>query len=313
MSLDLTTLKRHLPKKGKEEDSVWPSLTLMLYSDVALPKFGPYAGAVLRRYISAIPEGVLRSTLIRDDVGPFTPQRAAADLKKLDKPPKGTDVLSLIYSSSENGQPGDYGCYVKLLDLDDEDLVGPKETNVIKFEFPWTMAEGEAVEEVVELLAGLVDSVPYVSATAGFGFSFWRADRFAGNQIVAMLPRYIGFDHSDPQCNNMRGRTPSAAWLTFLSTPIVEQLGGRDSITQLREVTTRDLKNGVMLRAAKYPMVGDVNHGATDLGRLPDLAAWMKPLRYRASSLCGATVEMDVDAWLRRFDERPSGPWNNRQ
>jgi len=172
------------------------------------------------------------------------------------------------------------------------------------------MAEGDAVEGTVELLTELVECVPYVSATAGFGFSFWRDDRYAGDQVVAMLPRYIGFDHSDPRFKSMRGHTPSAAWLTFLSTPLVEQLGGRNSIPS--EIVIRDLKKGVMLRAAKYPVVGDVNRGASDIGKLPDVAAWMKSLRYRASSLCGSSVEMDVDAWLRRFDERSSGAWDNR-
>jgi len=311
MNLDLTSLKRRLHKKSGERDSVWPSLTLMLYSDVSLPKFGPDAAALLRRYISVIPTNVLRSALIRDDVGPFTARRFANDLKRLDAPQKGTDLIMLIYSSSEYGQPGNYGCYALLKDLDDKELTGPWETNVIKLEFPWTMAEGDAVEGAVDLLAELVECVPYVAATAGFGFSFWRDDRFAGDQVVAMLPRYSGFDHSDPECNNMRGQTPSATWLTFLSTALVEQLGGKGSIPP--EIVTRNLKNGVMLRAAKHPIVGDVNRGALDIGRLPDVATWMKPLRFDdVSPLCGSSVEMDVDAWLQRFDERPSGAWDNR-
>ena len=105
MNLDLTPLKRCLRKQGVEEDSVWPSLTLMLYSDVSLPQLGPDAVAVLRRYVSAIPNNVLRSTLIRDDVGPFTARRFTNDLKRLDAPRKGENLVMLIYSSSECGQP----------------------------------------------------------------------------------------------------------------------------------------------------------------------------------------------------------------
>jgi hypothetical protein len=313
MTLDLSPLKRRLRKKSGEEDSVWPSLTLTLYSDQPLAKLGPHAVALLRTYMQAIPENALRSALIRDDIGLLTAQRLARDLKRFEKPLKSDDGGRIVYSSSDSGQPGDYGCYFQLLDLTDEELVGPFETNVMRLEFPWALAEGNGLEEAVELLTTLSNCAPIVCGTAAFGFSYWRGDRFAADQVRAMLPRYIGFDHSDVGANNMRGRTPCASWLTFLSGELVEKLGGTRSIEESGPSgTLHATKWGIRVRTALRPPVGDVNRGAEDIGISPAVARWLKPLRFRASAFNGSQIEMDVAAWLGRFDSLQDRPWNNR-
>lgn len=313
MTVDLTPLKQRLRKKTGEEDSVWPSLTLTLYSELPFAQLGPYAAALLRRYMAAIPENALKSALIRDDVGPLTPQRITRDLKRLDKPPKNDDGGWIIYSSSPYGQPGDYGCYFQFLDLNDKELTGPIQTNVMRLEFPWVLAEGDGIEGVVDLLTTLADEVPFVCGTAGFGFSYWSADRFAADQVRMMLPRYIAFDHSDVGAISVLGRTPSASWLTFLNAAMVDQLGGLARLQQQApEITAHQMARGVRIRAAMRPPVGDVNRGAEDIGALPSLARWMKPRRFSVSSFRGSQVEMDVDAWLERFDDRQDMPWSNR-
>jgi hypothetical protein len=314
MTLDLSVLKRQLRKKGKEESSVWPSLTLTLYSNAALAELSPFAAILLRRYVEAIPKDVLRSALIREDFGPLTHQRFKRDIRRLEAPLKKDEGGRLIYSSSEFGPPGDYGCYFRILDLTDKELVGPLETNVMRFEFPWGLAEGSEIERVVSLFNMLAESVPFACGTAGFGFSYWREDRFAGDQVRAMLARYIAFDHSDVGANNLRERTPSPAWITFLSTDLVEKLGDISRVHQdCPNLQIYRLTHGLSLRAALRPPVGDINRGAEDIGCLPSVARWLKPLRFRASSFPGSQVEIDVPAWLQRFDLLENKPWRNRE
>jgi hypothetical protein len=314
MTLDLSGLRRTLRKKTGEEDSVCPVLMLTLYSALPLAQIGPGAAAVLSRYVESIPPGSLRSAQIRDDVGPLTSQRIARDLKRLQKPSGSESLEVIVYSSSERGQPSDYGCHLLLWNLDDDGLVGPLQTNVLRFEFPCTFAEGPALESAVSLFTTLADSVPFICGTAAFGFSYWRGDRFAADQVRSMLPRYSAFDHSDASVNNMRGRTPCASWLTFLDASLLDQLGGRVSIAQaVPGAQVEATKSGVRIRAALRPPVGDVNRGAEDIGVLPSLARWLKPLRFRVTTFKGSQIEMDVDAWLQRFDGLQDMPWNNRE
>lgn len=311
--LDLSPLKRTLLKRDGEEESVWPCLALTVYSSQAFPAIGKSAAAALRRYVSSIPQSALRSCVIEDDIRALTPQRLAKDLKWLESPRRGDDGGRIVYSSSAQGSPADYGVHFSLLDLNDDDLVGPLEVNVLRFEWPWSSAEGELLEPFVGLVERLIADLPASFATGGFALSYWHGDRFAANQVQELLARYHGFQHSDIACNNMRDLVSEAHWLTFLSDSLAKRLGGTSKIAAaLPPGAAHKTGAGWMLRAAHRPPVVDTNRAAADVGFLPSVSRWLQPLRFTTDAFSGSKPTLDPQRWLARFDERADGPWENR-
>jgi hypothetical protein len=184
----------------------------------------------------------------------------------------------------------------------------------MRFDFPWNWAEEDRAEQFIDIVARLAAKVPFAAGTAGFGFSHWHFDRFARDQVYAMLPRYVGFDHSsEVPTKHMRNRTPAAHWLVLLDDVMMSELGGEATLAvQVPNATATKLVNGWLIRTAKWPPVGDINRRATDLGTIPALAHWLKPKRVEFPPLTGDATELDAPAWLARFDSLENGPWENR-
>lgn len=313
MSIDLAPLRKTLSKKTGEEESVRPALQLSIYSEWPIKKLSPAAAKALRLYLDLIPNGILRSCAIEDDVGPLTTKRLGRDLKQLDQPPKNADYNQLYYSSSENGPPGDYGITFLLDDFDGEEET--METNLLRFEFPWDHAEGARLDGFIQSITRLLAiECGATAATVGFGFSHWHFDGYAYDQALAMLPRYLGFDHSaELPAKHLRGLAPVATWMTWVPAVLAGQLGGEAALReQAPEAQITPLAGGILIRAAKYPPVGDSNRGAEDIGALPGVARFLKPKRVNIPFLRGTAVDLDVASWCERFDGRENRPWDNR-
>lgn len=90
-------------------------------------------------------------------------------------------------------------------------------SQIVRLEFPWAEANSQNIDVIAAKLMHLADFVPFACAVGGLGFSYWPSDRFAADQVRAMLPRYIGFEHSDARFSSMHGKTPCPSWLTFVS------------------------------------------------------------------------------------------------
>ncbi len=96
----------------------------------------------------------------------------------------------------------------------------------------------------------------------------------------------------------------------------MESLGGASALAEhAPEAQVVDLPQGVCIRASKYPPVGDVNYHAPDIGALPGVARFLKPKRIfiPATAMRGREGrELDVKAWLARFDDRDNLSWEDR-
>ncbi|MER9300049.1 DUF3396 domain-containing protein [Mesorhizobium sp. M0621] len=310
MEFDFSKLTQTLIKRGVREESVRPVMMLSLYSEVSLHKLGPSAATALRSYFDLIPNKTLRSAqLDNGDAGKLSPQRIARDLRHLDNPSKDEDIIGLLYSSAELGPPGDFGINFIVEDITDPDFINT--SNLLRFEFPVSLAGSP--EQMVQTALRLTEGVPFSVGTCGFGFSHWHGDRFAVDQVYRLLPRYLGFDHSSKTPREwIKGQTPSPNWLTFVHSALWEELGGMQALeTHAPDAKVSKLKHGFVVQAAKAPPIGDVNRGGTDLGALPGVARFLKPKRTRIPFLRGAQVELDVSAWLSRFDDRDNQPWDN--
>lgn len=308
MSTDLTGLYRTLPKRGLNQDSVWPTLSLVLYSDLPAAHLGPHVSSAVEMYVALLPAGTLKSALIRDQMGPLSAQRLQRDLRILAKP----DGLQLkIYSSSDRGQPNEFGCTVFMQFLSAEEQRVSATSAVVRFEFPWIWASG-ASDDLATMLKTLADRMPFSCGIAGYGFSYWAGDRLAADQVRAMLPRYSAFEHSDSRFTSMYGKTPSPSWLTFVSRELSSVLPEfNDLVCRLPTVAVDELKNGWCLRSAQRPPIGDVNRQAADIGCLPSIARGLRPRRFMARAFAGSQVDMNVQAWLARFDDLADRVWNN--
>lgn len=310
MRLDVSKLTQTLTKRGVEEESVRPVIMLSLYSEVSLDQLGPFAAAALRKYLGAIPKNVLHSAqLDSGDAGKLSQRRIARDLRQLDNPPQDADILALLYSSAELGPPGDFGVDFIVEDLTEADFV--ESSNLLRFELPASAAESP--EQTVELALQVAECIPFSVGTCGYGLSHWHGDRFAVAQVYQLLPRYLGLDHSSKTPREwIKGRTPAPNWLTFIQADLFEELGGDQAcMTYAPDTKVSRLKTGTMIRAAKFPPVGDVNRGASDIGTLPGVARFLKPKRTRIPFLRSAGVALDVTAWLSRFDDRHNEAWDN--
>ena len=310
MRLDVSKLRQTLTKRGVEEESVRPVIMLSLYSEVSLHELGPSAATALRKYLEIIPKNVLRSAqLDSGDAGKLTSRRVARDLKHLDSPPRDEDILGVLYSSAELGPPGDFGVNFIIEDLTDPDF--EDSSNLLRFEFPASAVDSH--EQTIELVLRLAECIPFSVGTCGYGLSHWHGDRFAVDQVYRLLPRYLGLDHSSKTPRErIKGHTPSPSWLTFIHADLLNELGGDQALANhAPDAKVSLLENGSMIRASKFPPVGDVNRGAADIGALPGVARFLKPKRTRIPFLRGAKVELDVQAWLSRFDDRDNQAWNN--
>ncbi|HEY3500245.1 MAG TPA: type VI immunity family protein [Polyangiaceae bacterium] len=283
----------------------------MLHTGQPLSRLGPAGAAALRTYLEAIPKDALKSCEMGDDTGPLTSRRIARDIKRLEKPAKNDDFFALIYSSSEDRPPADYGVQFLLDEFEeDEDTL----VTLMRFDFPWDSAEGEKTTTFIRTVAAIASKVPFSTGTVGFAFSHWASDHVAVDQVLSLLPRYLGFEHSSEEPrDNLRDLAAGPAWITLLDATLMRDLGGPTACHALAPDATIDgTGKGYMIRAAKLPPVGDINSGAPDIGALPALARWLAPRRALFRRLRGSAVELDAASWVGRFDALDSGPWDNR-
>jgi len=311
MSFDPEALKLTLVKRGQEEQSVWPSITVSLYSSETLAVLGPYAANALEAFVNNIPTGVLKSAhLDSGDIGKFTKQRFNRDLKLFRQPPSNETVLGCMYSSSGLGPPNDFGVYITIIDLTRESY--SQYENLLRIDLPASFSTSP--EKIIELVKTISANFPISSGVCGWGLSHWYQDRFAVEQTLQILPRYIGFEHSSPlPLKWQRGKLTSPSWLTILPKTTIQKLGGEKALLSVApKIKIIDFGDNCIIRAAYLPIVGDKNRAALDVGNLPGVAAFTKPLRAPIPFLRANRTELNTAAWLARFDDMPNRPWDNR-
>ena len=217
--------------------------------------------------------------------------------------------MEIRYHSGERANIGDYGI---LLITDEIDPGLPHMANLLRFEFSIDYAQESKLDAAIEFIVSLAESLPFQSATAGYAISYLDAFEYEVYQLLpGIVMRYITMDPGyDGSYLDMRDATPDAHWITILGDDLLAPLGGREALVKtLPDADIRDLRGGAFIHAARVPPIGDINRGANDLGKLPDLARFMRPTRVRIEHMFSDSF--DPARWLARFDDRLSGPWDN--
>lgn len=297
--------------KGQRFVFVRPGIVATFYLDAPVAKAASAIADAVPSYLDFVGSEAIHGYLAQNGTyKQFSNERLQRDLKVMRSASPKAPGPDLEYSSEANGTVGPFGISVRGSDNDD---VFPLSVSLLRLEFPEL---GSGASHSIERLVDFVmrEAVELRAQSGSVGWGFKRAPAFtreATEMINTLLPRYLCFD----PCyggfgRQMRNKTPPPNWVTFVRKPLFAQCGGQDRLSQVapsaRSVVVGDM---VFLRAAKMPPIGDTNRGAKDIGAIPDVARFLKPLRVTIGGL--GDQKFDAAAWLSRFDEVASRPWDN--
>ena len=169
----------------------------------------------------------------------------------------------------------------------------------------------DGADKLVSLCQSLGDKLVFRNGHAGYGVNMYPGypASFENSKIYALSRRFHGIDFGDPFSVDRftENHIKCVNWLTFVGDPLLQRLGGRQTLKQRAEegIIIHDLPHGVIVQAGPEPGFGDVNHN----DMLPYYHAAGRLLKeLRASSdeyqrWDGVGGGSNTDAWLSRFDQ----------
>lgn len=316
MTENLEHLNRITIDEGEKSLLVRPGICIFFYFDVPLLKLAPHIADALEAYLKFIPPETLRTYYASDGYyKTLTPAKLKNDIKRLKNMPRDYEAYEMEYSQGNDGAVGTHAFYFQGYLLDDKDM--PRESNLLRIEFPYDILDMVGLDQFVDFLSQMANLVPFQSGNAGFAFKRSQQDEEESmEEIKKLLPRYLGFDWSDKDAlDEMRGCTPTPHWVSFLNLKLTKKLGGINNVKkELPEVDIRKLQKGLLIRAAKWPPIGDKNRKTKDIGLIPNVANFLRPTRYHPEEVYEEDDDLeyfDFMAWLARFDDLKSEKWDN--
>lgn len=283
-----------------------PSMTLTFFFAQGTDIVGPYMARAIETYVNSLPPGTLKCfKKANGEHGLLDAKVISRDLKKLRS--GKADLVEMRYYSGTPGSLGEYGLVV---DSNNPEPAFPSHANLLRLEFPPGVVEGDGLEKFVSFACALAAGQPFQTAHAGYALVYLGSmEGEAYRALPSILARYLGIDPAHvPSRRQMRNRVPDPRWLMFLDHETVARLGGPQVFASSGAVQ-QALPNGLQLRGAMRPPLGDVNRGAKDIGALPELARIMRSLRYEVPWLF--SDDFDPSSWLARYDDRSFQPWDN--
>ncbi|REG30759.1 uncharacterized protein DUF3396 [Archangium gephyra] len=310
----MDSLIRTIRLKGKDLVLVRPGLTLTLYLDTPLHECAPGCADALEAYLAHVGPDTLR-TYVADN-GQFRPlssKQISKDLRNLRKLPPDSEGYRILYNQGVESEVGTHAIFFEGSAFAEPEPL-PDKTHLLRLELPPPPAEDQSwLEPFIEFVCQIANLVPFQSGNAGFAFKHVGVfESQMRKEINRLLPRYYGFDPSyDPARFDMKGRSFGAHWLTLLRTDLIQKLGGMEALrAALPQAELRPLDQGVLIRAARRPPLGDVNRQCTDIGCMPEVARLLRPIRYEAKGFGQPQEVFDALAWLARYDDKASQPWD---
>jgi Protein of unknown function (DUF3396) len=295
---------------GHDHLLVRPGVTLTFYLDEPLAVICPAVADLIEYFISIVPRATLRSYIAKDGFyKPLTDRQIKKDLKTMRKIPTGYQGFSLDYTEAELGQVGTHAVFFEAVT---PSANRPDVSNLVRLEFPETIFETLGEVQFLQVIADAAAMLPFFSGHAGFAFKrSLSLESESLRAIAPLLTRYLGFDTSDYwMATRMRGHTVTCHWINLLGPQLCERLG---DVERIRTVATlaeiKLLRKGLWIRGARFPPIGDVNRGATDIGQLPDVARLLRSVR--CPNPRTGHENFDISAWLSRFDDLDVKVWDN--
>lgn len=316
MAKNIEHLNRITLDEGERSLLVRPGICVFFYFDVPLLQLAPHIADALEAYLEFIaPEPLHTYYASNGFYRTLTPAKLTKDIKILRNMPRNYEGHEIEYSQGTDGAVGTHAFFFEGYLLNDKDM--PRESNLLRMEFSSDMLDFVGLDRFIEFLSRVANLVPFQSGNVGFAFKRSQQDEEESmEEIKKLLPRYLGFDWSDKDAlDEMRGCTPTPHWINFLNFKLAKKLGGLNRIKEaLPEADIRELDKGLLIRAAKWPPIGDKNRKAKDIGLIPDVARFLRRTRYQPEEVYEDDDELeyfDFMAWLARFDTLKARKWDN--
>jgi hypothetical protein len=319
---DLDKLTRIRTYEGEDVVVLRPGIAITMYSQAEVGEVMIAAADVLEAYLDFVPPGAIAALYEppSDEYSPgeyvqFNSSTRRDLLDDLRAGPPSLDVGGdgFELTATSNGHAGDYGAMLGAINFTDADVAN-KVTSLLRLELPWNLLDTIEVDEPVDFFERVTKLFPFCSGNAGLSFIYTISYTTpAKEELQKLMPRFHGFDcdYNTAQLR-MRGKSPPAHWLNFLDADLVAALGGEEALrSKLSECEVRSVSGGVLIRAAKFPPVVDVNRQGTDIGCLPSVARVLRPVRFDKATFVGLPDAQSGQAWLDRFDDLASGDWDN--
>lgn len=291
-----------------------PGLSLTLYSDESLHALAPAICSLLIAYLNQVGDDVLQTCF--NDEGQARPLSSAIlnrDKKRLLSVAESTKAIILEYGSDPEGWVGEYGFSFYGADFSHY-LYDEERANYLRLDFPFDFLERSGLDAFLDFVGLALAMAPIHFANAGFTFQRSSAtSNDATRAVNRLLPRYAGFDPGFKNAMDyMRGHAFMAHWLTFLGPGLVASVGGSSQIEiAVQGAEVRTVGGGLLIRAACYPPLGDVNQGALDMGLIPAVSRLLEPVRAGIEAFGEPTTKFDGAAWIKRLDGLATQPWDN--
>jgi hypothetical protein len=310
MSIDALPDPQHHTSSGHEFCITRAGLVANYYVATPLDHFGARCADVISNYLSFVPPGSLSHHISSSGyVKPLPAKRIKRDLNTLRTVPPDADSLGLDYFSSDDGSASAFA--VKLFAMQ-VTTVMTHVVGLLRLEFPHDTLTTFGTEALVDFL--FKQAIQLETQVGNFGFGLKRSPIFRKEATAAVnrvALRYIAVDPCyDLTMLDLRNRTDWAHWITWLDEPTFTACGGNEALAGFAPGAVTTQAGGIkQIQASKLPPVGDVNRGAKDIGLLPGVAQFLKPLRTPLDGL-GDPV-FDAVRWLERFDDLQNQPWDN--
>jgi hypothetical protein len=185
---------------------------------------------------------------------------------------------------------------------------GGEDVGSLEIEFPFSVIESKGPDDLFDLIANLVDGVPFLTGMAGYSFhhSPYKLRRVVG-RMEELSRRFEGVEviANERMCYWAGKGLTTVNWITLIGNGYVDRLGGRERLVKQlpAECVVRGLNHGLAIRAGDRPLLGDKNKG-TD-----ELELWRRVYRtVRSAQFVDPMYEFDRD----EFNGQQTSTWLQR-
>ncbi len=295
--------------------AVVPTISLSMYVAANVHTAAEELADLLEAYVDHVGLACLRSYASNSGAyKKLTKRRVGTDLKHLRSFPTDYVGVRIEYDGGLGGAPGEFGVYI---DSDEDDATFPGLTSFVRFDFP--LAWGfEDPERIADFVTDAVSAAHVQSAHVGGVLKTTSGSEQAvgaSTSIHSLLQRYVGLVPCDRHVRyHMLNQTFTAHWMNYTNKDLLRALGGFTKLKkQLKNCEARKVARGVLVRAALFPPIGDLDQDAPDIGGMPAVARALAPTRFDVGkSLFGkSNAQFDAHQWTRRLDALDVQPWDN--
>ena len=277
------------------------AFTMEFYADGS--RLAPHGEALFDQLLSLFPQ---RDLLYKMGMNDHQYKRADArglrrirsTLGKLEQ--KGQSYLIKDTPEFDAGQHS--------IDLD----LGSKQkmiSDTVVVALPLESTESTALAQTRAIFEHIVSTFPFWAAVAAYGYNMVWGNEF--EQVAEPAMHKLGMRFHGPIIRNRAQekhavkRLKSVGWLTFVDGELLAQAGGEAHITEQldAQVSTKRIRDGLLLQAGPQPPLGDVNVGAPDIAPMASVSRALSPVRLRAMRYTASGIPQEkADSWIKRFD-----------